>query len=162
MEEGVLFYKSNPVGPECSTKLTKRKLWAFHLHHTPKHFFFRFLLCHLPFSAPDWVCLLINHRQFKKKTRPGGERIPPFFIKRKWLRLHPAAEKPPNPGPCPRGPSLAASTARGFFFIGQSSTFSSFTSYHICTECDFLIFSWLFRHDFLIFSWIIRTRKMHF
>jgi len=32
----------------------------------------------------------------------------------------------------------------------------------IFAQCDFLIFSWLFRRDFLIFSWIIRTRKMHF
>jgi len=29
----------------------------------------------------------------------------------------------------------------------------------IFAQCDFLIFSWLFRCDFLIFSWIIRTKK---
>ena len=58
----------------------------------------------------------ISLKAIYKKTRPGDERTPPFFIKRKRLRLLPAAEKPPNPGSCSRGPSLAASTARGFFY----------------------------------------------
>ena len=53
------------------------------------------------------------------KNAAGDERISPFFIKKKRLRIYPAAEKPLNSDPCPKGPSLAASTVRNFFFTHE-------------------------------------------
>ena len=54
-----------------------------------------------------------------QKTLPAGRKRPHrFFIKRKpnWLNR---VEKPPNLSPCPWGPSLAASTVRGFFSLSR-------------------------------------------
>ena len=52
----------------------------------------------------------------KKKTRPGkGKRPHPFFIMRKSFDTRP--RNPPNSGPCPQEPCLAASTVREFFTL---------------------------------------------
>ena len=91
--------------------------FTFSIHHNP--YIHNFLIWEFTAIYELFFCYptpLETRMLVEKKTQPGGERTLPFFIKRKRLRLHPAAEKPPNPGPCQRGPSLAASTARGFFY----------------------------------------------
>ena len=75
----------------------------------------------LPFTFQQAHEFVILHPDPLKKRGGGwgGERTLPFFIKRKqhgFIRLR---KNPLNPGPCPRGPSFAASTSRGIFFAHE-------------------------------------------
>jgi len=65
-------------------------------------------------TYPTIILYRLNTVHLKKKCG-RGERTPPFFIKRKQHGFTRPRKNLPNPVQCPRGPSLAASTARFFY-----------------------------------------------
>ena len=90
------------------------------------------------YSHADVVVEMINkdmHLQKKKLYRGWCETAPPFFIKRKPNQLN-RVEKPPNPGPCPWGSNLAASTARVFFLSAAWNSLMMRFELRTCWEHD--------------------------